>query len=526
MTTQTQSDWSSSSSRFRWSLRIVVLAVAGIGLLTLYPFRLSLHRYPSLLSSFLLPGPVKTPTALDVFLNILLFLPYGFGATGLLQKRGIRRSVAWGLAWTAGFLLSYSVEFAQSLIPDRDSSWNDVLTNSIGSLIGSVLFGVVGISCLELLQKWEKGVIHLVSAKSVASALVIYFAIWLGLSAYLQRAAGLRDWDPLSYLSIAGVFHSQSSRTWNGQVYSVEFWNRELSDNDVSGLESVASSVPQNAGLISAYDFSGSAPFADLRHNSPALGWMTNANGMVSAPHHNWDGSSWLSTQVPATTLISDIAQSGRFSVYIRCATADIGKNVDASIVSISRGKRFSDMEIFQRASDLHVWFKTPASNESHELEWSIPGAFTAGEPTDFVATYDGARVHLYRNGHLSVTSFRLGPWAALAELVRHDAKADELGGYRYVFYCLIFFPAGCLLGLASRKWLAIAFVLPVLIVFGILLPSVLFELILVLAGDQPASLGAICLASFMSIAGFIWINLEDDPRTAVQAAPVQVPLR
>lgn len=66
--------------------------------------------------------------AADVLLNIVLFLPLGV-VLGLGDRRLVR-------ACLLGALLSALIEFAQLLIPGRDSSIADVLMNTTGTAIG------------------------------------------------------------------------------------------------------------------------------------------------------------------------------------------------------------------------------------------------------------------------------------------------------------------------------------------------------------------------------------------------------
>ena len=67
----------------------------------------------------------------DAFLNVLLFIPFGFG----LRLRGMNRWRAWALA----IAITVTVETLQIYIPGRDSTLGDVVMNSIGGLVGIVL---------------------------------------------------------------------------------------------------------------------------------------------------------------------------------------------------------------------------------------------------------------------------------------------------------------------------------------------------------------------------------------------------
>src|ERR1700693_1868871 len=86
-----------------WSNRILILSLLGIAYLTLFPFRLNFaptlvfHRLP-----FLLGMTGKRPGGTDNFLNVLLFVPFGFGLSAKLCQRGSGRWTSLLLALVIG----------------------------------------------------------------------------------------------------------------------------------------------------------------------------------------------------------------------------------------------------------------------------------------------------------------------------------------------------------------------------------------------------------------------------------------
>ena len=65
--------------------------------------------------------------------NVLLFLPFGMFFV-LLFGRG-----RWWLAILLGVAMTVGIEFAQQFIPNRVSDPRDILSNSIGTVVGTVL---------------------------------------------------------------------------------------------------------------------------------------------------------------------------------------------------------------------------------------------------------------------------------------------------------------------------------------------------------------------------------------------------
>lgn len=74
---------------------------------------------------------------LEFVANVLLFLPFGVFFV-LLFGRG-----RWWLAILLGIALTAGIEFAQQFIPNRVSDVRDIVSNSMGAVIGTVFALVV-----------------------------------------------------------------------------------------------------------------------------------------------------------------------------------------------------------------------------------------------------------------------------------------------------------------------------------------------------------------------------------------------
>lgn len=102
---------------------LLVFSVVAIAALTLTPAADDQHRPPFWCFS------CGDRVVNDVFLNILLFMPLG-AALGVLR-------VGAGGAAAMGCFLSAAVELLQYGIPGREPSARDVLTNTIGTIVGA-----------------------------------------------------------------------------------------------------------------------------------------------------------------------------------------------------------------------------------------------------------------------------------------------------------------------------------------------------------------------------------------------------
>jgi hypothetical protein len=140
------------TDRTRFAPRILVLALFGINALTLYPFRFSTHAHFTGRSPLLLQTLFKGTSNLDTFLNVLLFVPFGFGLAALVGKRVKSRIGTALISYAAGTLASYTVELLQFYIPERDTGRQDGLTwRKARSALPRLLVVLIGVVLPALL---------------------------------------------------------------------------------------------------------------------------------------------------------------------------------------------------------------------------------------------------------------------------------------------------------------------------------------------------------------------------------------
>jgi VanZ like family len=192
-----------AASPHGWSNRIVLLALAGIFFLTFYPFQFASRAARPIHSSpFLLGGVAKGGRVLDVVLNILLFIPFGFGVSEKLGERGWTRKATFFATWFVGFLVSYSIEFLQQYTPSRQSRWEDVCTNSIGAIAGFILFAICGALLIKWASRLEFALRASLTLRRALLLVPIYFVLWFGLSVALQKETQSTSWRSESRLLV------------------------------------------------------------------------------------------------------------------------------------------------------------------------------------------------------------------------------------------------------------------------------------------------------------------------------------
>jgi VanZ family protein len=83
----------------------------------------------------------NTSYFMDIIVNLLGFIPSGFAlCTLLIQCGGILRKKAVLLSTISCFLLSLIIEIAQAWMPSRSSQGLDVIMNTLGAWIGTIIY--------------------------------------------------------------------------------------------------------------------------------------------------------------------------------------------------------------------------------------------------------------------------------------------------------------------------------------------------------------------------------------------------
>ncbi len=133
-------DYMSKQNRFL-SITITLLSLILILFTTLFPFNFLFEETFSRLDTFFFILGWGKSNPLDMLLNVLMFLPLGFGLTGYLmhKKSNVGLSV-FGVILLVSFGLSYSIEILQVFQPSRYPSLFDVFSNCAGGLLGYIFF--------------------------------------------------------------------------------------------------------------------------------------------------------------------------------------------------------------------------------------------------------------------------------------------------------------------------------------------------------------------------------------------------
>ena len=494
-------------SGINWSNRILLISLLGIACLTLFPFEFhAAPIYATGRSPFLLGMSDKPFRSLDFFLNVLLFIPFGFGLSARVRERAGSRWTSFFLAMAAGAAVSYTVEFLQLYIPMRDSGWDDVYSNSLGSLVEFFLFQSWGGPIVAKLSRYEQLLQGWLLPRRAIFLLAVYFAAWFGLSVHLQNESRLSNWDPRCVLFVGN--DASGEDPWKGQVYTLQIWNRAIPEKAIPAMVRREANDDLSAGMLASYDFSASPPFRDNRNFLPELTWASDPPHTSAVENSQLDGNSWLSSTVATQNLTLEIKKSNRFTVHIVCTPRENQRYARGHIVSLSQVDDNVNFSLRQEGNDLVFWFRNPLSETRSILTWYVPGALEAGKVRDIVASYDGSDAFLYLDGIRVPRNYRLSSGAAYAHMFS-TIQTVALNGYTLVYEVLIFLPAGMLIGLAGRNWTGNQFLGQQMIALSMAAPAVLLEVLLARVSGRGILAGNIAYSLIFGLAGVMLVNSD-----------------
>lgn len=483
-----------------WGNRILIASLSGILFLTLYPFEFSRHttlapgRPP-----FFLGIAGKGGGTLDVVLNILLFLPFGFGLAVHFREKGKSWRSALLYAWIVGGLLSYWIEFMQIYIPARDSGWEDVFSNSSGSLLGCLLFQIVGPGVLRVLGKVDRAFESWLPPRRIFYLLALWFVVWAAYSIQLQKQSHLQAWAPDNFLVLGN--DASGRHPWNGKLFKLEMWDHAL--DSVASQKLTLGETPTSIGApVIRFDLSSVPP---QQSGTLSIALSSPARDPTRADNP-FGGASFVSSSRPVSDLIDHFLRTNQFSVHAIFIPDNLS-DTHGRIVSISALSGVSDLFVGQTDQDLLFWFRNRLSIRRPALAWNISRVLVAGHTSDVLFSFDGSSLRLFSDGKKLQDRY-WGPGTALASLIR-PVKQGELNGYRYIFYAVVFLPVGFLIAILARNLVWSAWRVRIAFIVAVLVMPLALECELALLDHRLFSLRNFCFAAGMVLGGLLWTNAD-----------------
>lgn len=126
---------------------IVWMSIGLILVATLSPFNFMPAAWPA--SGLLRQFFIHPSDLWDVAGNVVMFMPYGLGIAAWMRKQRSAALPTIALVLVASITLSLTVETFQLTLPSRTSSAIDVFNNSMGGLLGGLLYLLWSVTLLQ-----------------------------------------------------------------------------------------------------------------------------------------------------------------------------------------------------------------------------------------------------------------------------------------------------------------------------------------------------------------------------------------
>jgi glycopeptide antibiotics resistance protein len=476
-----------------WNERLLVVSFLFILLCTLFPFRFVGHDNFSIAELF--DRFDVRFTLSDVISNIVLFMPVGFSVNCLFSTTHKKRfsKLITTFIICAGF--STMVEIFQVFLPMRSPNVVDIVSNSLGGMVGYP----IGHFFRKRWLRYAEGVLnrdYRLSLKKLIALFLGYGTLALCIVLALPDPTSLSNWDAGFPLLLGN--EKTGDRPWNGTIQMLYISDRALSEA-AAGLAFTSNFVLKDS-VVAAYPLVESGhpdlkKYRDQSGNLPELGWRGTPTAIFEQGAALENGS-WLETIAPAARLAERVGSSSQFTMMTAITTAQLDQEGPARIISQSDSPFHRNFTLGQTGSGLEVRLRTVASDANGTRPaFSVPDFFTDTQAHRVIVTYGNGVLKVYRDGLANVSQFRV--------------PTDFVSGRPETFilyHCLIFVPLGGLLALMIRYQKRAIGVVLIALSAGV--PALIFEQGLAIANTRDFSfknwlLGFLFTAGAMLIVRF-----------------------
>jgi glycopeptide antibiotics resistance protein len=436
-----------------------------------------------------IPAHFFHPTNLnDQIQNILLFIPFGFGLTGWIQRTRLGKIVVFILVLAASASFSFTVEVIQIFLPSRSSTISDVVTNTIGGCLGFVGFNLGRAKIPNYAATRIVKIRGLFSIKTLVACFIGYATLTFLIAIALQNATNLEHWNPAFPLLLGN--EATGDRPWQGYISQVYVADKAFLEEDVASAFS--NQQPSSAianSLVAYYQFTGKGSYPDQTRHLPELSWQGQSPKTVQERGIFLSSSHWLRTTTPATLMAQKIRRTSQFTLSATIATSEPAQTGPARIISFSGSPYERNFTLGQEGTDLVFRLRTPITGDNGITpEFIIPNIFADNRFHSVIVTYDGSTLRFYIDQLQNLYAFVFSPEVTifryfLPELLHLSSWninlncSDEI--YRIVYYSLNFIPLGFILAFITPKYRSNNFFSVVFYGVGIILPSLILEIIL-----------------------------------------------
>ncbi|BDA70066.1 hypothetical protein CAL7716_042320 [Calothrix sp. PCC 7716] len=326
------------------------------------------------------------------------------------------------------------------------------------------------------------------SIRKITLFFVGYILICFLISILWQSTTNLNNWS-LNHPLLLGN-ENTGDRPWNGYIAKIQIADRAFSQSQVSQLLDNKSNLDTTQKhWLADYKLTNNNIFQDITGQTPELlpqeslsniKDVKDEKGVILSPGH------WFKTQTPPTLLNKRIRKTSELTVFTTVATSNTNQTGPARIISLSRNPLNRNFTLGQQKTNLSLRIRTSITGENGaHIELNVSSIFTDTNFHNIIITYSKATVHVYIDQLKNSYSFNL------LELIPREQKI--------VYYGLTFIPLGIYLGFLSILIKKRYTFNRLLLLFAIILPSLILEIVLVMYSGKSFSLGDLIFGALIT---------------------------
>ncbi|MEA5554371.1 VanZ family protein [Anabaena cylindrica UHCC 0172] len=475
------------------NLLLVLFSILVISVATLYPFNFSLPQ--SFSTSEFFASFNNASSFQDQVNNVLLFMPLGFFCANLLQKLKIQPALKVTIVFLLSAGLSSTVEVLQIFISSRTPTPADIFNNTFGGCLGFAVFYLWNYQSLsKRFLQIQAGSLRQLNQRITGLIVAYVFFIFL-ISFIWQSTTNLSNWS-LNYPLILGNERT-GDRPWQGYISEVYITDRAISNYEVEkGLNDANYFQSISDSFLASYQLNDKCCSQEKSGNSPELLWKGKPTNIREGKGVFLSSSQWLQTAKPVKNLNQNISKKSEFTLITTLATDNIQQTGPGRIISISNNSLRRNFTLSQQNNALDLRLRTPITGENGtDLQLMIPNVFTDKEFHQLLITYSRGTIQVYLDNIQRSYSFNL------LELIPFHQKV--------FYYALTFIPLGAVLALLSLFAKNRVILSQILVPSGILLPSIILEVILINGNDKNLSWKNILLGILFTLGTVLILKIR-----------------
>lgn len=515
------------------ALLIITISLVAILFATLLPFDFSIPYNFSL--EYIYAKFFDTTYIFDLIVNVILFIPFGLGITAWLEKRKYLKVEKLKITFLASLSLTLTVEVCQLFLVSRNPSLSDLVTNSLGGIVGTFLF----FALIKYQQQLSKLLSFLIifrdrslQFKSLIFLWLFYFFLMSFLLISVDDRTKLSNWDTNFYLVVGN--EATGNRSWSGKVNYLciskkSFYQQQI--DKILARKNSCRALENDPDLLTTYSLSNPQKYILEPKNSTfskeeeVTTSSENSTGIIVNPKN------WLKTKNPASELTQKIKNSSQFTIFTEIATANLTQEGPARIISLSKNQYWRNLTIAQWRNDLSIRMRTPLmGGNGKKPEIRINNFFTDTNFHQLAISYNGTRLKIYVDEVAKAESLYLGSEAALFWSIfsvfteKIYLKPASNSFYIILYYGLIFIPLGFLWGAIFNFLQTRLLGFMTFLISGLIIPPLMIETIIANTSDRYWNGSYLSIGLAMIIISFLLTKLLFNKRQKEIATNNQKP--